>query len=206
VGALRGVCRNARLDRRHRSRWCAAVDDVSVLAISDAAGDTTAALAEWRVRLLLARWDTLGCLVPGRALSMSVAAHVTALSEDQVLHYAWEAASDPDTDRLQLLRQLSVVVIQRPATWDVEAIRRVNPWVIPLDVADRCFNCRTGDRRLYWHRIISVSHGGSNQPANFVAVCYRCRRVLRPSLPERSDASEIYRITRGQDLDVESDS
>jgi hypothetical protein len=108
------------------------------------------------------------------------AVHVTTLSEEQVLDYFWTAQADAEVDRLQLLKQLSVVAIKRPPEWDAAEVRRAcaND---NLD-ADRCFACRSADRRLYWHHVIEVHHGGTNAPRNRVALCFLCHREIHPWL------------------------
>ena len=119
--------------------------------------------------------------------------YVTSLNECQVLTYFWKMAGDPEVDRVALLQQLSDVALQRPPTWDYAKVRAINPWDIDgLDPPHACFCCRTGDRRLYWHHVIAVQHGGSVSPSNLVGLCYRCHRTIHPWLPERADADERY--------------
>jgi hypothetical protein len=106
--------------------------------------------------------------------------HVTKLLEEQVLDYFWAAQADAEVDRLQLLKQLAVVAIARPHEWDAVAVRRA--CANDNLEADRCFSCRSDDRRLYWHHVIEVHHGGSNSPRNRVALCFRCHQVIHPWL------------------------
>jgi hypothetical protein len=109
------------------------------------------------------------------------------------LSYFRHAASDPNTDRFELLKQLAGVAVPRPVNWDYAKVRRINPWDIRgLDAPKQCFCCRTASRRLYWHHIIEVQHGGSAAPGNLTALCYRCHRVIHPWLVERSDESERW--------------
>jgi len=118
--------------------------------------------------------------------------YVTKWPEEAVLDYFWRASSDLEVDRLELLQQLAGVAIARPADWDYEALRDVNQWEREKP-STGCFSCRTWSRRLYWHHVIELQHGGSNDRRNLIPICYRCHCVIHPWLPERTDAEEQWR-------------
>jgi HNH endonuclease len=124
---------------------------------------------------------------------------ISTLPEAQLLDYFWTAQADPGADRFQLLQELSVIAIKRPPEWDPKAVREAcrNDHL----TADRCFTCYNADRRLYWHHLIEIHHGGSNHARNRVALCYRCHRVIHPWLTEwQGDQDKRDRWTRVGDL------
>lgn len=115
----------------------------------------------------------------------------TTWSEDRVLDYFWTVARDAHVDRLELLGQIAAVRLARPSEWDEKAIRiamggvtrrKFRGSVVTL-AGERCFACRTEARRVYWHHVIQVQHGGSNTPRNLVSLCHRCHRDVHPWLP-----------------------
>lgn len=109
--------------------------------------------------------------------------YLTRLSEDEVLEYFWRMAS-AGTERVALLKQLSDVSLMRPSDWDFDAIRQglTGRHAGVTLFADACFGCRSSERRLYWHHIIQVQHGGSNNPRNLVAICHACHQSIHPWL------------------------
>jgi len=127
---------------------------------------------------------------PGARLdgASTMTTYTTTLSEAQVLDY-FHAASRDAVDRLAVLQRLSIVVLVRPPEWNKAAIRRLNPWDV-MEAPTSCFACLTGTRRLYWHHVIAVDHGGSATRGNLVAICYRCHRAIHPWLPLRADRDE----------------
>lgn len=108
--------------------------------------------------------------------------HVTRLEEPDVLDYFWAMASS-DADRVALLQQLAEVAIRRPADWDGGSVRFGAAGTTARLTADACFACHTTEKHLYWHHVIQVQHGGSNDPRNLVRVCHACHRAVHPWLP-----------------------
>jgi hypothetical protein len=105
----------------------------------------------------------------------------TFIDEEDVLDRFWAGASQPEHyERMDLLRYLLDVEIERPRDWDRDAVRRESERVDATLTADRCFVCRCGDRRLIWHHPITVEHGGSASPRNRVRLCNRHHKVLHP--------------------------
>lgn len=113
---------------------------------------------------------------------MTPRVYVAQWPEESILAYFWEMVRE-DADRLALLEQLATVAVQRPDDWSPEAIRQEHD-AAKYDggQAERCFCCRTGDRRLYWHHVIAIQHGGSNSGHNTVPVCLRCHGTVHPWL------------------------
>lgn len=107
--------------------------------------------------------------------------HVTTWDEERVLDYFWAVVRD-DGDRLELLKQLADVALERPSDWDLGAIRVAFAGVRQTLMAEACFCCKTTERRLYWHHVIQVQHGGSNTPRNVVGICHACHRRIHPWL------------------------
>lgn len=102
--------------------------------------------------------------------------------EELWLDYFYAAVRD-DVDRAAILKQLAGVKIARPKDWDPEWVRvTLREGVFFPLTADQCFCCLTGSRRLYWHHIIQVQHGGSNSPHNLVRLCHACHRRVHPWL------------------------
>lgn len=136
-----------------------------------------------------------------------IVTRLSRLSEGLVLDYFWQMNSHHE-DRTKLLEQLSTVRLQRPATWSARTIR------VEFEAAgspgrafsphltlsrNGCFRCRARRRQLYWHHLIEVHHGGSNNPRNFVALCFSCHQHLHPwlkeELPGRRRAAGLERLT-----------
>lgn len=97
-------------------------------------------------------------------------------TEDQSIaylrrHEVWE--------RPAALAVLAEVEIARPPDWDREA-QRVVP---PMTYDEGCFVCLSLARRLYWHHVVWVSHGGSNDRWNLVKLCHEHHRGVHPWLP-----------------------
>lgn len=107
------------------------------------------------------------------------AAYLTKWPEERVLAYFWMMVH-ADADRLALLKQLTAVAIERPADWDRAGQRAA---ATPMTRASAiCFSCLTGDRRLYWHHIIAIQHGGSTCINNLVSICLACHARVHPWL------------------------
>jgi hypothetical protein len=108
--------------------------------------------------------------------------HVTPWDEEKLLAYFWSVVRD-DCDRVAALKQLADVSLERPSEWDVGSIRQAFAGVKLTLTCESCFCCKTRERRLYWHHVIQVQHGGSNTPWNLVAICHACHRLVHPWLP-----------------------
>jgi hypothetical protein len=123
---------------------------------------------------------------------MNTMPYKTRMDENDVLDYFWLMTRDAEVDRIALLKQIAGVALSRPSGWDEWQIRQEMGSVtrnrfhekgrIRLE-SERCFCCLTEDRRVYWHHIIQVQHGGSNTPRNLVTLCHRCHRSVHPWLP-----------------------
>lgn len=110
---------------------------------------------------------------------MSAKIYTSTWSEERVLAYFWMMVH-ADADRIALMKQLSAVAIARPDDWDRAAQRAMAP---PTTRATTiCFSCFTGDRRLYWHHIIAIQHGGSTRLQNLVPICLNCHAMVHPWL------------------------
>jgi hypothetical protein len=109
-------------------------------------------------------------------------AHVTKWDEQRVLDYFYQMARSSDVDRIALLKQISDVAINRPSDWDGGVIREEARKAQRRLWGSRCFSCRTEARKVYWHHVIQVQHGGSNTPRNQVLLCARCHREIHPWL------------------------
>lgn len=88
-----------------------------------------------------------------------------------------------EADHLELLQIFARQPVIRSAEWNTESIREQATRGTTLS-ADRCFGCGTHDRKLYWHHIVQVQNGGSNNPRNRVAICLRCHATIHPWLPK----------------------
>lgn len=106
--------------------------------------------------------------------------YVTKWPEDRVLDY-FRTMVAVGVDRIALLQQLSAVVIQRPDDWDQVDVRRQTrrPFLRFWD----CFGCLARDRKLYFHHVIWVAHGGSAIIDNLVPICLKCHARIHPWLP-----------------------
>lgn len=107
--------------------------------------------------------------------------HTTQWPEERVLGYFWHMVRE-GADRGDLLRQLSKVAIARPRDWDRHAVRDAMAGVYRTMTLHQCFVCLNTERRLYWHHVIHVEHGGSSAPANLVGICHECHRSIHPWL------------------------
>lgn len=117
--------------------------------------------------------------------------YVATWPEESILAYFWDSVR-AGTDRTALLRQLAPVVVKRPPEWSSADVRLEHEQGKHPRQPDRCFACRTGDRRLYWHHIIAIQHGGSNDDHNQVAICLRCHADVHPWL-EPNDPNQRRR-------------
>jgi hypothetical protein len=102
---------------------------------------------------------------------------LTTWDQARVLAYFWTMVRT-DCDRLALLRQLSAVAIHRPQEWDRAAVRAEELPSPPVE----CFVCKVRDRRIHWHHVIQVQHGGSSEMVNLVGLCGRCHARVHPWL------------------------
>lgn len=119
---------------------------------------------------------------------VSPAVYVSQWPEDRILAYFWTMVRE-EADRLELLAQLAPVAVKRPDEWSPALVREEHD-ATKHDATrkvQRCFCCRTGDRRLYWHHIIAIHHGGSNALVNQVAICLRCHGTIHPWLEDKAD-------------------
>lgn len=116
--------------------------------------------------------------------SSPASVHRTTLSEKQVLDYFW-AASRGREDRLALLLQLSVVAVPTALDWNPAVVRRA--FVPRRHTFDGCFVCFRRDRRVAWHHVIWVEHGGSNDTGNQVELCHVCHKRIHPWLDDEPD-------------------
>lgn len=112
-------------------------------------------------------------------------ARLSKLPEAMVLAYFWSLVRQ-DVDRSTLLMQLTHVVIGRPPDWNKKAIRmaheqRRHSSRLKVD-SHQCFACRDVSHRHYFHHIVEVQNGGSNDVRNLVPLCFRCHQVLHPWL------------------------
>jgi hypothetical protein len=105
-------------------------------------------------------------------------AYLSKWPEERILEY-FRYMTRQDADRLALLQQLAVVAVERPDEWSPLAVRQEHE-ATARQSADKCFCCRTGDRRLYWHHIVAIQHGGSNAWDNLVPICKRCHAAIHP--------------------------
>jgi len=123
--------------------------------------------------------------------------HRTTLTEAQVIDYFW-AACRAGAERLPLVQQLAVVAVPTAPSWSAKAVREA--FVARPYPETGCFICFHRDRKLAWHHIIAVDHGGSNGLWNTVPVCHVCHRRIHPWLEEEPDtgswASTDQLVTR----------
>lgn len=124
---------------------------------------------------------------------------VTTWPEVAVLDEFWRRVRK-DVDRLELLRELSDIVLERPAGWNPLDVRQGTMATIATLTAEQCFVCYSGERRLYWHHIIQVQHGGSETPRNLVCICHRCHKLIHPWLEEPTTLENRFSWTNVQDI------
>ena len=105
--------------------------------------------------------------------------YVSRWPEEQILDYFWSMVGE-GANRLALLQQLSGVAVERPATWNTADVR-ARAAQLTL-TADACFACSHQERRLFWHHVIEVQHGGSSSPRNMAALCFECHQAIHPWL------------------------
>ncbi len=108
-------------------------------------------------------------------------AYVSKWSEDRILDYFWSMVG-AGADRLALLQQLSGVAVERDHTWDMARVREQAEHLTLT--ADTCLACSHRGRRLFWHHVIEVQHGGSSTPRNMAALCFDCHQAIHPWLQE----------------------
>jgi hypothetical protein len=112
-------------------------------------------------------------------------AAIADLAERHLLNYFWVARPD---DPLGLLLAFTRIVVKRPPSWDVEAIRaahgvnRGQPATIRA-THDRCGACGASGQ-LYAHHIIEIQNGGSNSIRNQFPLCFDCHQYLHPWLTD----------------------
>lgn len=86
-------------------------------------------------------------------------------------------------DKLELLKAFAEQTIARTSDWNQATIRDEASTHGGGVEGKGCFACLSQDRKLYWHHILQVQHGGSNHPRNRVAICYQCHARIHPWLP-----------------------
>lgn len=104
--------------------------------------------------------------------------YTTTWPEERVLAAFW-ALIKSGSDRLDTLLAFSTVVVPRPSDWDRAAVRAESGQHLKVR---GCFGCHTRSRRLYWHHVIEVQHGGSNAKGNLLPLCLRCHAKIHPWL------------------------
>lgn len=105
--------------------------------------------------------------------------------EADVLTAFWAVCRHDDADRLELVRQLSTVTVRTAPDWSPKRVRaefKERPYP-----AAGCFTCYRRDRRLAWHHLVTIDHGGSNGIWNLVALCHTCHRRIHPWLEQEPD-------------------
>lgn len=107
---------------------------------------------------------------------------IKVASEEAALDAFWHGVAD-GADRIDGLKRLASVVVDRPETWDTRAIRYEELGLTSRLASTQCFACYAADRRLYRHHIIQIQHGGSNLSINQVMICHRCHGLIHPWLP-----------------------
>lgn len=95
----------------------------------------------------------------------------TTWPEDVLLDAFWRSAADLSVDRLQLLRLYSMVVVERPESWDRAKIRG-DFQQRPGELSIGCFSCFSRSRPRQLHHVLQIQHGGSNSPRNLVTICH----------------------------------
>lgn len=110
--------------------------------------------------------------------------HRTTLTEKQVLDYFWASCRD-GADRPAILLQLSVIAVPTAPGWSAAAVR--SAFVSRRHTFDGCFTCFRRDRRVAWHHIIAIEHGGSNDIWNQVEICHVCHKRIHPWLEDEPD-------------------
>ena len=90
-------------------------------------------------------------------------------------------------DRAAMLRTLADVRVSRPLDWDYAGIRAAFDHDGAAGrLTDPCFVCLNADRWLYWHHVIQVQNGGSNDTRNLVRLCHRCHKTVHPWLADEA--------------------
>jgi 5-methylcytosine-specific restriction endonuclease McrA len=107
--------------------------------------------------------------------------------EAAVLDFFWQRA-DAGHDRLELLRALAEISVERPDTWRVERVRQDSAAVSHHIDKIACFCCRHRDRAIDVHHVVQVHLGGSATLRNMVPLCRRCHGLVHPHL--RVDSAE----------------
>lgn len=100
--------------------------------------------------------------------------------EANYLDLIWDVRRYSQAERLEALKWLAQVVIERGPTWDYAAVR-ADP-TPPALHDEACFVCTVTDMRTYRHHVIQVQHGGSNSRRNVVTLCHACHKKIHPWL------------------------
>lgn len=109
-------------------------------------------------------------------------------AETRALEAFWQL-NELVVNRPEILRVFARVVIVRAPDWDYADVRR-RGCELALS-AEICFCCCTAGRRLYWHHVIQVQHGGSNAPRNLVHICHRCHAAVHPWLDADREGERV---------------
>lgn len=128
------------------------------------------------------------CMEHSKALApenvVSIARERSPLDEQAIIDVFYSEASTGD--RIAALKRFAEIAIDRPTDWDYEAVRLDAPRQYGRLHAQTCFGCGNHDRKLNWHHIIQIQHGGSNYIRNFVAICDACHSAVHPWLPKQT--------------------
>lgn len=106
---------------------------------------------------------------------------VLDVDEHALLRAFWRDYEADHGRRLEILAAYAEIALLRPPEWDYDGIREA-AWRHTF-TAHGCTACGTGDRPLAWHHVIQVQHGGSNVPANRIALCEACHAAIHPWMP-----------------------
>lgn len=118
---------------------------------------------------------------------MHAAPYFSKYQEEQWLDFFWQSVH-AHVDRADVLRKLAGVQLATPGRSERLAIRFAFRGVaVWRHRGDQCFCCFHMDRRLAWHHIIQVQHGGSNSARNMVPLCQWCHQRVHPWLEIRPE-------------------
>jgi hypothetical protein len=117
--------------------------------------------------------------------------------EANYLSILWRSKDSPQTRRMDLLKRLASVVINRDETWDYAALRVE---ALPSDLEPWCFVCGDTERKLHQHHAIQLQHGGSNSRRNIVNLCAACHAEIHPWLNRPTTHANVRGWTKVSDM------